>query len=134
VRVLLDTNVLIAAFIARGACHELLEYCIHEHELVTSGFILEEVREALVKKFHCSRQEATETVALLNTRMTVVTPELLPSPVCRDPEDDTIIGTALAGSCACIVTGDKDLLVLKRHRGIDIIPPDRFWGFEARSK
>ncbi len=133
-KVVLDTNVLIAAFIARGTCHELLEYCVHEHELVTSGFILDEVRQALVKKFHFSRQDAAETVALLSTRMIVVTPEPLPAPVCRDPEDDNIIGTAVAGACECIVTGDKDLLVLKRHRDIDIISPDRFWRHEAKNK
>jgi putative PIN family toxin of toxin-antitoxin system len=134
VRVVLDTNVLIAAFIARGTCHDLLEYCIHEHELVASAFILDEIRKALVKKFHFSGQEAAETVALLNTRMTLVAPEPLAAPVCRDPDDDTILGTALAGACGCIVTGDKDLLVLKHYRGIDIISPDRFWRHEARSK
>ena len=133
-RVVLDTNVLIAAFIARGTCHELLEYCVHEHELVTSRFIAKEMREALVKKFNYSRREATEALALLNMRMTVVTPEPLPAPVCRDQDDDKIIGTALAGACACIVTGDKDLLVLKHYRGIDIISPDRFWRYEAKSK
>ena len=133
-RVVLDTNVLIAAFIARGICHELLEYCVHEHELVASDFILDEIRKALVKKFHFSGQEATEAVALLNTRMTVVTPEPLPSPVCRDRDDDNIIGTAVAGECKCIVTGDKDLLVLKHYRGIDILSPDRFWRHEAKSK
>jgi predicted nucleic acid-binding protein len=63
VRVLLDTNVLIAAFIARGTCHEVLEYCVHEHEMVTSGFILDEVHEALVKKFNFSRQEATAMIS-----------------------------------------------------------------------
>lgn len=133
-KVVLDTNVLIAAFIARGTCHELLEYCVHEHELVASDFILDETRKALVKKFHFSGTEATEAVALLNTRMTVVIPEPLPTPICRDQSDDAIIGTALAGACKCIVTGDKDLLVLKHYRGIDIISPDRFWRHEARNK
>ena len=133
-KIVLDTNVLIAAFIARGTCHELLEYCVHEHELVASGFILDEIRKALVKKFHFSGQEATAVVALLHTRMTIVTAEPLPVPVCRDQDDDNIISTAIAGECKCIVTGDKDLLVLKHYRGIDIISPDRFWRYEAKSK
>lgn len=131
-RVVLDTNVLLAALITRGTCHELLEYCVHEHELVTSRFILEEARQALVKKFRFSRREAKEAIPLLNTRMTIVTPETLQAPVCRDPDDDKIMGTAFAGACECIVTGDKDLLVLERCRGINIVSPDRFWGYETR--
>ncbi|MGC8786092.1 MAG: putative toxin-antitoxin system toxin component, PIN family [Anaerolineae bacterium] len=36
---------------------------------------------------------------------------------CRDPDDDAILGTAIAGNAACIVTGDDDLLIVKRfHR------------------
>ena len=47
-KVLLDTNVLIAAFIARGSCAELLEHCVRRHELFTSQWILEEFRRNLV--------------------------------------------------------------------------------------
>jgi predicted nucleic acid-binding protein len=36
VRLVLDTNVLIAAIVARGACHELLEHCARQHRVVTS--------------------------------------------------------------------------------------------------
>jgi len=39
-RVVLDTNVLIAAFIARGICSAVLEHCVRQHTLVTSDFIL----------------------------------------------------------------------------------------------
>ena len=49
-RLVLDANVLIAAFVARGVCAELLEYCVREHEPVTSVAILEEVRRNLVAK------------------------------------------------------------------------------------
>ena len=37
-------TVLISAFVARDACAELLEYCIREHEVVTSAPVPEEVR------------------------------------------------------------------------------------------
>ena len=50
-RVLLDTNVLIAAFIAHGFCHELLEHCARQHTLVTSDFVLGEFRDKLTDKF-----------------------------------------------------------------------------------
>jgi predicted nucleic acid-binding protein len=41
-----------------------------------------------------------------------------------------IIGTALAGECECIVTGDKDLLALQKVNGIHIVSPGKFWEFE----
>jgi len=48
----LDTNVLIAAFIAKGACYALVEHCLQVHNVITSSFILDEVRETLTNKFH----------------------------------------------------------------------------------
>ena len=38
-RVVLDTNVLIAALITRGVCSDLLEHCFRRHEIVLSEFI-----------------------------------------------------------------------------------------------
>ena len=38
--ILLDTNVLIAAFISRGSCNELLEHVVRYHRLVLSKYIL----------------------------------------------------------------------------------------------
>ena len=35
-RLVLDTNVLISAFISRGLCTQVFEHCAKHHELVTS--------------------------------------------------------------------------------------------------
>ena len=50
-KILLDTNVLIAALISNGVCHELLEHCVLRHVLFTSEFILEETQQKLIEKF-----------------------------------------------------------------------------------
>lgn len=129
-RVLLDTNVLIAAFIARGTCSELLEHCARNHTLVTSRPLLHELEEKLSDKFGYTRQETREVMALLQGKMEVVEPATLNPPVCRDPDDDAVLATALTGTCDCIVTGDKDLLILERFRGIPILVPADFWRHE----
>lgn len=49
-RLVLDTNVLLAAYLSRGHCHELVEHCARQQTLVTSAFILNEFREKLVGK------------------------------------------------------------------------------------
>ena len=46
--------------------------------------------------------------------------------MCRDPDDDNILAAAESGKCDCIITGDKDLLVLKAYKGIDILNPREF--------
>lgn len=130
-KVLLDTNVLIAAFVSQGRCAVLLEYCAEAHELVTSQALLAEYREKLLRKFHLGSEHADARVALLRSVMHIVTPKSLPTPVSRDPDDDLVLATAVAGACRCIVTGDKDLLVVGQYAGIDIITPGEFARYEA---
>ena len=47
-------------------------------------------------------------------------------------DDDQILATAVAAKAACIVTGDKDLLVLQRYLGIEILSPSEFADFEEQ--
>lgn len=131
-RILLDTNVLIAALIARGACHVLLEYCIEKHSLISSEFILSELREKLTGKFKYSEQDADDAVRHLQTRMEIVFPDGPVVSVCRDPDDDFILAAAFTGQCDCIITGDKDLLKLNSYQNIRIFSPTDFQKFEEK--
>ena len=130
-KLVLDTNVLIAAFVSRGVCHELLEHCARQYELVTSAKILGEFEEKLLHKFKVPYAEAREAINLLASQMQSVTPESLEAAVCRNPDDDWVLATAAAGGCMCVVTGDEDLLVLKSFQGIAILTPSEFWAYEA---
>ncbi|MBK6799304.1 MAG: putative toxin-antitoxin system toxin component, PIN family [Acidobacteria bacterium] len=129
-KILFDTNVLIASFIARGVCHELFEYCVEHHSLVTSDFILGEFREKLVSKFKYTDKDANDATELLTSRMEVITPTLLDEAVCRDADDDNILAAAISAGCRCIITGDKDLLLLERYQEIDILNPANFPKYE----
>jgi uncharacterized protein len=131
VRVTLDTNVLIAAHVARGVCHDLLEHCERVHEIVTSAFILDEFETKLLRKFKVPPTKAREAVDLARAHSQVVEPIEIAAPVSRDPDDDFVLATAVAGACDCLVTGDKDLLTIKTYSGIPILPPHLFWVFEA---
>src|SRR4051794_8052346 len=122
-RIVLDTNVLIAALISQGICSELFEHCVLNHVLVTSEFILGELHEQLVKKFKYDVKEASEVLALMRSQMERVTPVSLETQVCRDVDDDQVLGTAISGKATCIVTGDNDLLVLQRFTDVEILNP-----------
>jgi putative PIN family toxin of toxin-antitoxin system len=129
-KIVLDTNVLIAAFITRGSCNELLEYCAVHHTIVLSKDILDEFRDVLVRKFGFTREEARAAARVLRSRARIVTSLSFQQPVCHDPDDDLILATAIAGRYAVIITGDKDLTDLNEYEGIRILNPPDFWRFE----
>lgn len=129
-----DTNVLIAAFIAHGACSELLEHCFCHHEVVLSAAIFDELVDVLTRKFKFLPKEAHQVVRLLKSRVKIVVPKPLPRPICRDPDDDKIIATALSAGCNAIISGDKDLTDLGNVAGITIMTPSEFWRFEAQAR
>ena len=129
-RVLLDTNVLISAILFRGLPRSVLQRAIRgELDLVTSPALLDELERVLTDRFHLPRELARLARGELETLAEVVAPDEVPS-VSRDPDDDEVLAAAVAGGAEAIVTGDRDLLVLRSHRGIPILLPAEF---ESRS-
>ena len=126
-RVVLDTNVLIAAFSARGLCAEVFEVCLEGHDIVISEHILSETKKNLLDKIHLPHIVVQEIIEYLRGVTEAVEPAVIDKRVCRDKNDDKIIGTALGGKADFIITGDKDLLVLKKYKGIKIVTPREFW-------
>jgi uncharacterized protein len=132
VTLVLDTNVLVAALVARGVCSDLLEHCVRSHTVVSSPALLDELREVLTRKFRQRDADVRAAVALFAEAFTLVTPPALDRSVCRDPGDDLVLTTALAGRCAAIITGDQDLLVLDPFQQIRILAPAAFWPWEGQ--
>ena len=128
---LLATNVLVAAFIARGVCADLLEHCVREHIVVSSPPLLDELRDVLARGFRQRDEDVRDALRLLAETFTLVEPDALEPPVCRDRDDDVVLATALAGHCAAVISGDRDLLVLDPFRDIWILAPSAFWKWES---
>jgi len=123
VKIVFDTNVLLAAFATRGLCETLFESCLAEHEIVLSPPILDEFREHLAGKFKLPAARVNEIVAFLKAECSQVEPTPVPKNACRDPDDLLILGTAIAAKANCIVTGDKDLLTLGDYERVAIVAP-----------
>lgn len=123
--VVLDTNVLVAALVARGLCLEVVQRTIRMRCLASSTALLDELESTLQLKFEVMPAVAL-FLALLREQTTLVDPFVLPQSVCRDPDDDVVLGTAMAAGADVIVTGGKDLLVLGVYEGIRIETPRQF--------
>ena len=125
-RVVLDTNVLLAAFATRGLCEAVFEACLSSHEIVLSDHILGELHRHLRGKFKMPPRQVDAILALLRQQAKIVRPAKVPVSACRDSTDLAVLGTALAAEADCLVTGDRDLLELKTFHKIPILSPRAF--------
>jgi putative PIN family toxin of toxin-antitoxin system len=125
--VLLDANVLISAIAGRGLCEAVVEYCLGEHEVVVSDELVQDVREKLLGKIKVPPGVAAEFCQLLLDEGKVVQAGYVSPNACRGPDDLHLLGLAETSSAAFLVSGDKDLLVLGRFKGIRIVTPRQFW-------
>ena len=124
-RIVCDTNVLVAALVADGLCRDIVKRRLPMHELYASKGLLDELRLTLRRKFNAAPGDVPFLHAY-RERVVLVKPAVLRRPVCRDPDDDLVLATAIAARAGCILTGDDDLLSLKRHAGIAIVSPRAF--------
>ena len=123
-----DTNVLIAAFVTEGICSGLL---IRAHKqafnLVLCDYIIREFEGILIKKFKLTSTDISEISAIVSEAASEILHNLGPIPnICTNPNDDMIIACAIDAAADYIVTGDEDLLILKRYKDIVIINPRNF--------
>jgi uncharacterized protein len=125
-RIVLDANVIIAAFAARGLCESVMEVCLSEHEIVLSEDLLDEILRNLVQKIRLPSGVVQSIAELLREHATMAHPIPVPLDACRDPHDIKVLGLGAASKADYIVTGDKDLLVLKKYEGISILSPRSF--------
>ena len=126
-RVVLDSNVIVAAYATHGLCHSLFELCLAGHTLVISQDILDEVSDKLQNKIQVPPKIVQEILSYIKKNAVLERPAPMPSGICRDSDDLKIIGLAVGGQADCLVTGDKDLLVIGPVQGIPILTPREFY-------
>lgn len=125
-RVCLDSNVLVAALVARGLCADLLRLVLAEHELVVPEVVAQEVRRVLTTKLKATPEALTAVEAVLE-RCDIVPLGDAPSPVpLRDPDDERVLADAILAGVEILVSGDEDLLVVAGESPIRILSPRAF--------
>ncbi|MBN1363614.1 MAG: putative toxin-antitoxin system toxin component, PIN family [Syntrophaceae bacterium] len=123
-----DTNILVAAFLTEGLCSGLLIRARkHNFDLILFDDILREFKNILRRKFKISSSDISEITDIIMEAASEILHKVNSAPrVCRDPKDDMIIACAIDAAADYIVTGDEDLLMLKRFKNIVIINPRNF--------
>jgi uncharacterized protein len=125
VRVVVDTNVIVAGLVAEGLCRDIIKRRLPACELFTSRSLLHELADKMQSRFGLDRDDLPLLTAYEHMATVVKTKPLVKS-VCRDKDDDEVLATALIAKAEIILTGDKDLLTLKEFQGIKILSPRQF--------
>jgi len=125
-KIVLDANVIISAFAARGLCESIMEVCLSEHEVILCDELLTEILNNLRSKIKLTPLIVDDIEEFLREHSVLADPMPLDPGVCRDPDDVKVLGLAEASGADYIITGDKDLLHLKEFHGIPILTPRSF--------
>jgi len=98
-----------------------------ETKLFTSAALFEELADVLsrpqsLRRLATIQKSAKDVLDDYASVVEFVEPAAI-SPTSVDPDDDAVLGCALAAGADVIVSGDQHLLNLKHYRGIDIVTP-----------
>ena len=126
IRVTPDTNVLVSGLFYDGNERAVLQAAIEGSvRLVLSLEIIDELIKVLNKKFKAHPELTRDYVLRLNELSDIVPPRKLSATPVRDREDAKIIEYAHSGRSDYIVSGDQDLLSLKRYQQTEIVSPSK---------
>jgi putative PIN family toxin of toxin-antitoxin system len=124
--VVLDTGVWVSALEFGGTPARALERALIFDQIAISEFIELEVSRVLVHKFGWEQSDVQEEMnEYLSEALRVQTTGSLDG-ICRDPNDDRVLETAVNAKARYLVAGDKDLLALKSFSGVDVVTPAEY--------
>ncbi len=128
-RVVLDSNVVMAGFLWPGICTQFFELANAGYlEPFTSRELLDEISDVLHRSKHAHHVARTgftarQLVSYYQRFAKRIPVRKFTRQICRDADDDAVLACALAAQAYMIVTGDKDLLVLHPWHNIQILNP-----------
>ena len=128
-KIFLDTNVLVSAFITRGLCADIFRIILAEHDLALSDYILSELERVLDQKINLPHNQIQDIIKYLRS-FEIIKNHTPPIEIkLRDKDDIPVIAAAINSNSDFLVTGDKDLLEVNNKYNIQIVNPKEFLQF-----
>jgi putative PIN family toxin of toxin-antitoxin system len=114
-KVVFDTNILLSGFLTTaGISQYVLSLALKRHTVILSEFILEELMSKSVKKIGIPADKAEAVNRYLRSRTQILNPPVNPQIHFSDKKDLPLLSLAEAAGAHYLVTGDKEILKLKK--------------------
>ncbi len=120
----IDTNTLISAFLFKYSNpRKAFDRATEIGKIAVDIETYNEFRDVLLQpKFNTYISPESKLLILKEFKELIVFSEISESiTVCRDPKDNKFLELAISANASCLITGDKDLLVLHPFRNIPIL-------------
>lgn len=126
--VLVDTNVVVSAVIHDGVPRRVVEAIVGHDDWfwIVTDDIEKEYRDVLARPKFKIPSAVQQSFSDFIETVTIRVQPLTSTPFPRDPKDAMFIDAALASDADYLITGDKDLLDLKRLSSTQILNPAEF--------
>jgi len=124
--VVFDSSVWISAFQFGGTPLQALDLVSGRSTIAVCPQILDEVRSILKSKFNWPKENIDDALSDYARDIVLCQVSGRLRGICRDPNDDMIIECAMASEADLIISGDKDLLVVKQYNRVRILTPRAF--------
>ena len=126
-RVLLDTNIWISGILFRGNEEKIVEHAFDGIFLsIVPLQLIDEFKRVMLDKFHLSHEDVMDSINEIIQVSDLVDLESYDDVDVRDAEDKPIVKAAQIAQCDYLITGDKDIKVLKAINGTKIISSKEF--------
>ena len=133
-KVVIDTNVLVSATFQKvSPILQTIYQALKSQRfiLITSPEMIEEVvevinRDYIIKLSHTNKEDRRLFIEVLLDIGIFTSGKVPLQKISRDAKDDKFLACAYEAKADYLVTGDKDLLVLKQYKRTKIIKPGDF--------
>ncbi len=126
-RIVVDTNVVISGVFFGGAPRQILKAILNsEITACATSEIVDEYLEIVDEMISRKQGKISRNILLPLIRSLEMIEPKTRIELSRDPDDDKFLGCAKDAKALYIVSGDKDLLVLKQFENIGIVTAREF--------
>lgn len=132
--IVFDTNVLISAFITSGPSRDVFEYAARKHQVVTSLYILGELKEKWLGKLGFSLEDYRQVEKVILSSVIVKEETKGHVDDFSDKDDLPILDLCVTVKADFLVTRDKKNLELGEVKYTKVVHPKDFWEIEKSPK